>query len=98
MRSASNRLLAVPDHTDLETRAPNWVQGQITRGVEQSQEESTCGRCFGAGLEVVAGRGARRCACRLGDLHRRLFEQARIPKRHETCSLSNYQPAADNVS
>jgi DNA replication protein DnaC len=36
--------------------------------------------------------------CRSGALHERLFEQARIPKRHEQCSLSNYQPATDNVS
>jgi DNA replication protein DnaC len=34
----------------------------------------------------------------LGDLHRRLFDQARIPKRHGKCSLSNYQSATDNVS
>lgn len=97
MRAASNRLSAVPDQTELETRGPNRVQGQGTRGVQRNQEP-TCDRCFGTGLEVVTGRGARRCACRSGELHRRLFEQARIPKRHEKCSLSNYQPAADNVS
>jgi DNA replication protein DnaC len=49
-------------------------------------------------MEVVPGKGARRCACRLDDLHRRLFRQARIPERHEKCTLSNYQPAAGNAS
>jgi DNA replication protein DnaC len=49
-------------------------------------------------MEVVLGKGARRCACRLSDLRRKLFEQSRIPKRHEQCSFSNYHPATDNTS
>jgi DNA replication protein DnaC len=49
-------------------------------------------------MEVVSGKGARKCACRLNDLRRRLFEQARVPRHHEECSLSNYHPATDNAS
>ena len=49
-------------------------------------------------MEVISGKGARRCTCRLSELHHSLFEQARVPKRHVECALSNYQPAADNVS
>jgi DNA replication protein DnaC len=49
-------------------------------------------------MEVVSGKGARRCACRLSGLSSRLFERARIPKRHGACSLSNFQPAAGNAS
>ena len=98
MRAASNRLLAAPDSAELKMRAPCEVQGLHTRGVGQNRAETTCDRCFGTGLEVLAGKGARRCECRLGDLSRRLFEQAHIPKRHEGCSLANYQPATDNVS
>ncbi|MBV9927183.1 MAG: ATP-binding protein [Acidobacteria bacterium] len=62
------------------------------------QEEPVCDLCFGIGMQVVPGKGARRCECRLSDLRGRLFEGARIPRRHEQCSLSNYRPAADNVS
>lgn len=69
-----------------------------TRGVRHNRAEATCGRCFGTGLEVFAGKEARRCECRSGDLRRGLFEQARVPKRYEECSLINYQPATDNVS
>jgi DNA replication protein DnaC len=47
---------------------------------------------------VVAGKGTRRCACRVADLRRRLLEQARIPKRHEACSLKSYRPAEGNAS
>jgi DNA replication protein DnaC len=49
-------------------------------------------------MELISGKGTRRCECRLSDLRRRLFEQARVPRRHEQCSLSNYQPATNNVS
>jgi DNA replication protein DnaC len=90
MRAASGRLLTLPD--------PREVQRAYERGVQQKQEEPVCDRCFGTGMDVVAGKGARRCACRQGDLCRRLFEQARVPKRHQECALSNYQPATENAS
>ena len=98
MRAAPGGLLAVPDTAESEMQAPREVQRGYSRGVRQNQKEPTCERCFGTGMELVSGKGARRCACRLSDLRRRLFEQARVPRRHEECSLSNYQPAADHVS
>jgi DNA replication protein DnaC len=49
-------------------------------------------------MEVVVGKGARRCACRQNEVRHRLFEQARVPMRHQACALSNYQPAPDNAS
>src|SRR5215213_8774344 len=98
MRAPSGRLLAVPDSDESEPRLPLEVQSVDACGVRRRQDEPACDRCFGTGMEVVSGRGARRCACRLIDLRRRIFEQARLPKRYEECSLSNYQPATDNPS
>jgi DNA replication protein DnaC len=49
-------------------------------------------------MEVVPGKGARRCRCRAEDARKKLLEAARIPRRYEECSLSNYQPAANNGS
>jgi DNA replication protein DnaC len=49
-------------------------------------------------MEVVAGRGARRCHCRVEDRRGRLLEAARIPRRFAECSLSNYRPAEGNGS
>jgi DNA replication protein DnaC len=49
-------------------------------------------------MEVVPGKGARRCRCRDEDARARLLEAARIPRRYEGCSLSNYSPAANNGS
>jgi DNA replication protein DnaC len=44
-------------------------------------------------MEVAAGRGARRCRCRVQERRGRLLEAARIPSRYARCSLANYSPA-----
>jgi DNA replication protein DnaC len=49
-------------------------------------------------MEVVPGKGARRCRCRTQDARAKLMEAARIPRRYEECSLGNYQPANNNGS
>lgn len=58
----------------------------------------SCQLCFGTGMEVVAGKGARRCLCRSRDAQAKLLEGARIPRRFAECSLSNYRPASNNGS
>ncbi|MBD0373069.1 MAG: ATP-binding protein [Pyrinomonadaceae bacterium] len=62
----------------------------------QSQEPSVCQYCFGTGMEVVEGRGARRCRCRTQNTQSRLLEAARIPRRYDECSLQNYYPTKGN--
>ena len=81
---------------------------KTARGIEQTSKEppSVCQRCFGTGLEVVPGRGARRCECRSQESRSKLLEQARIPRRYrepapprrEACTLQNYYPAPNNGS
>jgi DNA replication protein DnaC len=55
-----------------------------------STAESSCPHCFGTGMEVVPGEGARRCRCQSPDHRQRLFQAARIPARYEHCTLANY--------
>ncbi len=59
-------------------------------------EPSTCQYCFGTGMEVIAGKGARRCRCRTQSVQSRLLEAARIPRRYDQCSLQNYYPVKGN--
>lgn len=49
-------------------------------------------------MEVVQGRGARRCECKAGNRGATLREAARIPRRYESCSLASYQPQHGNAS
>lgn len=75
------------------------VEGQqTTSGVVRAEESSTCQYCFGTGMEVVEGCGARRCRCRARDIQAKLLEAACIPRRYQDCLLSNYQPAKGNSS
>jgi DNA replication protein DnaC len=50
----------------------------------------TCSKCFGSGLEVVPGKGARVCECRRKDAHSIRLTKARIPKRYEKCHFNTY--------
>jgi DNA replication protein DnaC len=68
------------------------------RLVPAAAEPAVCSFCFGTGMEVVAGKGARRCRCRAADARAKLLEAASIPRRYTECSLSNYRPAKDNGS
>lgn len=52
--------------------------------------EKTCPRCFGTGIEIIPGEGARRCDCQTSDHLRQLFQNARIPARYQHCTLANY--------
>ena len=61
-------------------------------------EPVPCSFCFGSGMEVVSGKGARRCRCRNEDRAARLLEAAHIPRRYSDCSLESYKPAKGNGS
>ena len=61
--------------------------------VYAEDDPQACPLCHGSGLEVVSGKGARRCACRKEEQRGRLLEAARIPARYAECSLQNYYPA-----
>lgn len=91
MSSHSNaqRLAIVPDVEDFTAERPTQA---ITA------EPVVCSLCFGTGMEVVIGKGARRCQCRASNVQAKLLEATHIPRRYSECSLSNYQPATNNGS
>jgi DNA replication protein DnaC len=64
----------------------------------ETAESENCSLCFGTGMEVVMGKGARRCICRTHDAQTKLLDAARIPRRYRECSLSNYHPTSNNGS
>jgi DNA replication protein DnaC len=88
----SHHLRAVADDTQSDP-LPEREQD-----VRIAEKPSTCPFCYGAGMEVVTGKGARRCSCRTEDQKRKLIEAANIPRRYEKCRFSNYYPASGNNS
>jgi DNA replication protein DnaC len=99
-------LFAVPAEADPARDAEEAAAPRRKGAARARQEEAACPLCFGTGLEVVAGKGARRCACRSKSSQNNFLEQARIPRRYreaapprkEPCTLQNYYPAPNNGS
>ncbi len=60
-----------------------------TEGLASSQS-NVCEKCFGTGVEVVPGKGARPCPCRAASSRDNLLRAARIPDRYSGCFLGNY--------
>lgn len=96
--ATANRLIEVAERTAPEYQTVRDVRTDSGRELESDRARPVCSLCFGTGMEVLRGRGARKCVCRRGDLREKLFAAARIPKRYEACSFSSYQPAANNAS
>jgi DNA replication protein DnaC len=69
---------------------PASEESLVGARAEASPEPSTCPYCYGSGMEIVEGKGARRCRCRLSHRRGKLLEQARIPRRYAECSLNTY--------
>lgn len=61
-------------------------------------EREPCPVCFGTGMEIVPGEGARRCRCQSPDNRQRLLEAARIPPRYLHCTLQGYVAGDSELS
>lgn len=57
----------------------------------QDDDPEVCPKCYGTGMEIVPGKGARRCECRLQKSHSTQLGLARIPKRYEDCHFHTYR-------
>ena len=57
-----------------------------------ADESEQCPKCYGTGMEVVPGKGARICPCRKIKSHHGQFESVRLPKRYDGFHFGNYKP------
>ena len=61
-----------------------------------SSPSAVCERCFGSGMEVIPGKGARACECRRREAHTVRLAKARIPKRYEKCHFNTFEQRNDS--
>ena len=83
----SHKLAAVPDS------GYAIADSKLTASTEFAHESDVCPMCFGSGMEVVAGKGARPCVCRKQNALSTHLERARLPKRYAQCHFHNYKPS-----
>jgi DNA replication protein DnaC len=57
-----------------------------------AEQPEVCQSCFGTGMQIVPGKGARRCLCRTEGNRAKMIQAAHIPRRYVQCSLQNYFP------
>jgi NADH pyrophosphatase NudC (nudix superfamily) len=84
--------LAVVESSEPEKNS----SADVSRARSYAEQAEVCTFCYGSGMEVVPGKGARKCRCRNEDRRVKLFEAANIPRRPNECSLENYKPAKGN--
>ncbi len=59
--------------------------------------DDACPKCFGSGMEIIPGKGARPCSCR-DRRESNPFEKVRVPKRYLGCHFNSYTPDAAHPS
>ena len=64
---------------------------QFDQGQNTPARSTVCAVCFGTGVEVVPGKGARPCSCLAQDSRRKFLEAARIPRRYANCTIENFK-------
>ncbi len=78
-------LFAVPQ------AAQNAPEYDFYESPEVSDEPEVCPKCYGSGMEVVKGKGARPCECRRQKSHTNLLDRVRIPRRYTECHFHSYR-------
>ncbi len=68
---------------------------QVTK-IDESDQTPVCPSCFGTGVEIVPGKGARSCIECRPTSGNQLLSAARIPLRFRDCSFHNYYPKNDS--
>jgi DNA replication protein DnaC len=57
------------------------------------EADDACPICFGSGMEIVAGKGARVCSCQKPSAKGGSFEKAKLPGRYAPCHFNSYIPS-----
>ena len=92
----SSVLEAKAGHLAAVAAPASYSSPQIIEQGSSAQAPVVCQCCYGSGMEVVPGKGARRCSCHKQNQQAKLLESACIPLRYRECSLANYYPEKGN--
>ncbi len=65
----------------------------VPAGKALKDVDDACPICFGSGMEIIPGKGARACACQKKRTDGGQFEKAKLPKRYAGCHFNSYLPS-----
>lgn len=67
-----------------------------SQGETATTDIDDCPKCFGTGMEIVSGKGARICDCRKVKNRSGQFESVRLPRRYDGFHFNNYEPRSES--
>lgn len=85
-KATIHQLYAVPNASEQDS-----FERDFRDALELRDEPEVCPKCYGSGMEIVSGRGARPCECRKQKSHTSQIEKAKIPRRYESCHFHTYK-------
>lgn len=85
-KATIHKLYAVPNAGEEDS-----FERDFRESLEFRDEPEACPKCYGSGMEIVAGKGARPCECRKQNSHSNQIEKSKIPRRYENCHFHSYK-------
>ena len=55
-------------------------------------DSEVCQICYGSGMEIVSGKGARICSCQRNSSGSRTLDRVKLPNRYAGCHFNSYTP------
>lgn len=80
----------------MPTRSANNFSLVPPADLPDVSDSDACEICYGTGVEIVPGKGAKPCQCRTRDSHSTLLDRVKLPHRYANCHFHNYKP--QNIS
>ena len=77
---------------DKQPRSHNLKAVPNVVSIDDEPVAEECPKCFGTGMEIVPGKGARICVCRKLRSHHGQFDSVRLPRRYDGFHFGNYKP------
>ena len=83
---------------EMQEKTKLSVVSSDEKGKSSGTEIDACQKCFGSGMEIIPGKGARRCYCQktIGTVDP--FEKVRVPRRYSGCHFNSYAPVNPSQS
>ncbi len=58
---------------------------------DELPDEDGCPKCFGSGMEVIPGKGAKPCSCQFRNDRNDPFQKVRVPRRYNGCHFNSFR-------
>ncbi|MFZ1700255.1 MAG: ATP-binding protein [Pyrinomonadaceae bacterium] len=79
-------------HEKAKNHSLKAVPKLVSASFDKSEMIDECPKCFGTGMEIVQGKGARICSCRKMKSNAGQWDRVRLPKRYDGFHFGNYKP------